>query len=182
MVAPNGAITKMLKLIFLLFYMPFFLSHNGIMHSSQLPILLIACLLPHFNSCLPMKNFYLDLPQITPSFEFLVVFVTFTPVVKPTTFRTILSLVVSLGWSLCQLDVNNAFIQGHLSKDVFMSNHQASLIEIALPMCANSTRLSMVSSKLLVHVTVNCDNFLSPQTSPTPMLTPISSSSTQVAS
>ena len=41
--------------------------------------------------------------------------------VKPSTVRLVLSLAVSRGWSLHQLDVNNAFLQGHLSEDVYMS-------------------------------------------------------------
>ena len=49
---------------------------------------------------------------------------TFSPVVKPTTVRVVLSLVVSRGWPLRQLDVNNAFLQGHLSKNVFMQQPQ----------------------------------------------------------
>ncbi|RVW24879.1 Retrovirus-related Pol polyprotein from transposon RE2 [Vitis vinifera] len=46
---------------------------------------------------------------------------TFSLVIKPTTVRLVLSLAVSQGWSLRQLDVNNAFLQGTLTEDVFMS-------------------------------------------------------------
>ncbi|CAM8951492.1 unnamed protein product [Rhodiola kirilowii] len=45
---------------------------------------------------------------------------TFSPVIKPVTVRTVLTLAVSSGWPLRQIDVNNAFLQGHLSEDVFM--------------------------------------------------------------
>ncbi|GKA76033.1 ribonuclease H-like domain-containing protein [Tanacetum coccineum] len=43
---------------------------------------------------------------------------TFSPVVKPATIRTVLSLVVSGKWPIHQLDVKNAFLNGDLSETV----------------------------------------------------------------
>ncbi|GJX91769.1 uncharacterized mitochondrial protein-like protein [Tanacetum coccineum] len=55
---------------------------------------------------------------------------TFSPVVKASTVRIVISLAVLHKWKLHQLDVKNAFLNGHLNETVFMEqppgflNHQ----------------------------------------------------------
>jgi hypothetical protein len=43
---------------------------------------------------------------------------TFSPVIKPATIRTVLTLVASKQWPAHQLDVSNAFLHGHISERV----------------------------------------------------------------
>jgi Reverse transcriptase (RNA-dependent DNA polymerase) len=44
----------------------------------------------------------------------------FSPMVKPVKIRTFLSIALSKGWSLNQLDINNVFLHGDLSENVYI--------------------------------------------------------------
>ncbi|GJW11338.1 ribonuclease H-like domain-containing protein [Tanacetum coccineum] len=49
---------------------------------------------------------------------------TFSPVVKPGTVQTVLSLATSRHWPVHQLDVKNAFLHGDLSETIYMHQHE----------------------------------------------------------
>jgi hypothetical protein len=46
---------------------------------------------------------------------------TFSPKVKPATIWTVLTLAVSRGWPVHQLDVKNVFLHGILSETIYCS-------------------------------------------------------------
>ncbi|PNY00673.1 retrovirus-related Pol polyprotein from transposon TNT 1-94 [Trifolium pratense] len=46
---------------------------------------------------------------------------TFSPVIKPQTIKMVLCISLSKGWDLMQMDVNNAFLNGTLNEEVYMS-------------------------------------------------------------
>lgn len=74
---------------------------------------------------------------------------TYSPVVKPTSIRLLLTLVVSYSWPLRQLDVSNAFLNGTLTNVFAWINHPDSSMSTSQLMCVNYTRPSMVSNRRL---------------------------------
>ncbi|KAK4404531.1 hypothetical protein Sango_0821700 [Sesamum angolense] len=56
----------------------------------------------------------------------------FSPVAKTVTLRFFLALAAAHGWPLQQFDVNNAFLHGHLDKDLYMVPPEGYTMELGL--------------------------------------------------
>nr|GFC97683.1 ribonuclease H-like domain-containing protein [Tanacetum cinerariifolium] len=84
---------------------------------------------------------------------------TFSPVVKPATIRTVLSLAVSRKWPIHQLDVKNAFLIGDLFETVYM--HQPpGFVDLRYPyhVCLLQKSLYASSTYLLQQVITSLHN------------------------
>lgn len=78
---------------------------------------------------------------------------TFSLVVKPATIRLVLSLAVSRGWTLRQLNVQNVFLHAILEEEVFMRQPPRFEDKKIHIMYASWTRLYMDLNKHHVSAT-----------------------------
>nr|GEY78607.1 ribonuclease H-like domain-containing protein [Tanacetum cinerariifolium] len=94
---------------------------------------------------------------------------TSSPVVKPATIRTVLSLAVSRKWPIHQLDVKNAFLMGIDLKLYIYTNHQDLWTPSTLTMSAFCISLYMarlVANGSSQQLGIDCDETFSPGVKP----------------
>jgi hypothetical protein len=80
---------------------------------------------------------------------------TFNPVVKPTTVQTVLTLAVSRGWPMHQLDVKNIFLHGTLSVTVYLSQ-PAGFVDPAHPQLVCQLNKSLCGQKQAPRAWYHC--------------------------
>ena len=64
----------------------------------------------HYKACFVVKGFHQQ-----PDIDFQE---TFNPLINPITVYIVLSIALDRKWGIHQLDVNNAFLNGHLTEEV----------------------------------------------------------------
>lgn len=74
---------------------------------------------------------------------------TYSPIVKPVTIRVLLTLALAHNWTICQVDINNAFLHGLLNETVLWSNLLVLNKILLFHLCANFAKPYMVLSRLL---------------------------------
>jgi hypothetical protein len=85
---------------------------------------------------------------------------TFSPVVKPATVQTVLTLAVSRGWPVHQLDVKNTFLHCTLSETVYCSQ-PASFVDPAHPQLVCWLNKSLYGMKQAPRAWYHCfDSYL----------------------
>ncbi|KAG8500849.1 hypothetical protein CXB51_002862 [Gossypium anomalum] len=88
----------------------------------------------------------------------------FSPVVKPVTIRVILSIEVSRGWSLRQVDVNNAFLNGDLDTETpraWFDKLKHFLVSVGFVVSKFDTSLFVkVTSDFTLYVIVYVDDII----------------------
>jgi len=76
---------------------------------------------------------------------------TFSPVVKASTVRVVLSLAITHGWPLCQLDVKNAFLHGILQEHVCMEQSPG-YVDPRFPQHVCKLKKALYGIKQALHV------------------------------
>jgi histone deacetylase 1/2 len=78
----------------------------------------------------------------------------FSLVIKPTTVRLVLTIVVSYGWNIHQLDVHNAFLNSILQEEVYMAQ-PSGFVDLALPSHVWRLHKSLYGLKQAPHAWYN---------------------------